>query len=88
MAYNNNDIKASMVEDDEITIDLAELFSVVWKKMPMIILSVILCAAIALGVTKYMMTPMYVAETKLYVLNNSKQETGVTTSDLQVGTYL
>ena len=88
MAYNNNDIKANVAEDDEITIDLAELFSVVWKKMPVIILSVILCAAIALGVTKFMMTPMYVAETKVYVLNNSNNDTGVTTGDLQVGTYL
>ena len=81
-------MKTNYEENDEITIDLADLFSIIVKKLPIIILTGIICALIALGITKTLIVPKYVAQTKVYVLSNSNNDSGVTTGDLQVGNYL
>ena len=48
-------------QDDDDVIDLVELFYVLWGHVWQIILCLILGAAIAFGVTKFLITPMYQA---------------------------
>lgn len=57
-----------IMEEDDLTIDLGELFQVLLSKLHIIILSVILMALVAFAGTKLLITPMYTSDTKMYVL--------------------
>lgn len=57
-----------IMEEDELTIDLGELFRVLLSKVHIIILSAILMALVAFVGTKLLVTPMYTSVTKMYVL--------------------
>lgn len=73
-------------QDDEIEIDLKELFFVIRKKLWIIIISGIITAA-AVGVyTATVIKPTYTSSTMLYILNKSTTLTSLT--DLQLGTQL
>ena len=74
--------------DDEITIDLAELFSVILGKIHLVILAGILMALLAFVGTKLLITPMYASTTKIYVLARQDASTAATYSELQAGTQL
>ena len=72
--------------NEEIEIDLRELFFVLLEHIRMIIASTILVALIALAYSKLLVTPMYASTSELYVLSKSTSITSIT--DLQVGTNL
>lgn len=72
--------------NEEIEIDLRELFFVLLEHIRMIIASTILVALIALAYSKLLVTPMYASTAELYVLSKSTSITSIT--DLQVGTNL
>ena len=76
------------ISDDEIEIDLVELFMVLKSKLHIILLSGILAALLAFVGTKLLMTPMYTSVTKMYVLSRQDSSSGVTYSDLQTGSQL
>ncbi|MGN0422687.1 MAG: YveK family protein [Lachnospiraceae bacterium] len=76
------------ISDDEIEIDLVELFTVLKSKLHIILLSGILAALLAFIGTKLLMTPMYTSVTKMYVLSRQDNSAGVTYSDLQTGSQL
>ena len=67
-------------------IDLVELFYRVIEKMKYIILVAVLGALLAGLYTHYLVTPIYTATSKLYVLNSD--DSVLNLSDLQIGTYL
>lgn len=67
-----------IVEEDELTIDLGELFRVLLSKVHIIILAAILMALVAFVGTKLFVTPMYTSVTKMYVL--AKDENSTTSS--------
>lgn len=75
-------------ENDEITIDLSELFMALWHKAHIIVLAGIAAALLAFIATKLFMTPMYTSETQMYVLSKQDGNANVTYSDLQTGTQL
>ena len=75
-------------DNDELTIDLTEVIGALLKKAHIIILTGIIVALLAFIGTKLFITPMYTAETKVYVLSKSDGAAGITTSDLQAGSYL
>ena len=75
-------------QNDEIEIDLVELFMVLKSKLHIILLSGILAALLAFVGTKLLMTPMYTSVTKMYVLSRQDSSSGVTYSDLQTGSQL
>ena len=56
------------IQDDEVTIDLMELFSALWAKKTIIILSAVFMALVAFVGTKMFVTPKYTSVTKLYVM--------------------
>lgn len=78
---------ARTVQNDEIEIDLRELFFVLLEKLGIIILVTLLCATVAFAYTKFMVTPMYRSTTSIYVLNKRNEGT-VTSSDLSASTQL
>lgn len=75
-------------DNDEITIDLAELFFVLWSKIHVILLTGILLALVSFVGTKLLVTPKYTSDTKIYVLTKQDSSAGVTVNDLQTGAYL
>lgn len=86
--YTQNTIMNSNMDDDEVVFDLSEILGALLKKAHIILLSGIIVALLAFVGTKLFITPMYTSETKVYVLSKSDGAAGVTTSDLQAGTYL
>lgn len=82
----NGRIISRDLEDDEISIDLLELFSVILRKLHVIIIVGVLFAVVAFLGTKYLITPLYTSTTKMYVL--SKESDTVSYNDLVTGTQL
>ncbi|MDY2613948.1 MAG: Wzz/FepE/Etk N-terminal domain-containing protein [Lachnospiraceae bacterium] len=85
---NQNNMVNQNITEDEIEIDLVELFMVLKSKLHIILLSGILAALLAFVGTKLLMTPMYTSVTKMYVLSRQDSSAGVTYSDLQTGSQL
>lgn len=74
-------------KDNEIQINVREIFCVLLSKLGVIFLSGILLAVLAVAGTKLFMTPQYQSVTKMYVL--SKQDNATLTSmDMQTSTLL
>lgn len=74
-------------QDDEIEIDLKALFFELLGHWKMIGISIVMVAAIAFVISKFIMTPQYQSTSALYVLN-STSSTIASLTDLQVGTNL
>lgn len=78
-----------MKENKEIAIDIVQLFKILWKKKIVIILTAIVAAVIAFGVSSFVLTPEYSSTTRIYVVNrNQSENAGLTNQDLQAGSYL
>ena len=75
-------------ENEELTIDLAELVSVLWIKIYLIILAGLIAALAAFAGTKIFITPQYTSSTSMYMLTRSQDGGTITSSDLQTGTQL
>lgn len=73
-------------EDDEIEIDLKEMFFELLNNWVMIVVSAVLVGAIAFCVSKFIMTPQYQSTSEMYVLTKSTSLTSL--ADIQTGTNL
>lgn len=73
-------------DDDEIEIDLKELFFELVNNWVMIAISTVLVALIAFCISKFIMVPQYQSTAEMYVLTKSTSITSLT--DLQTGTNL
>lgn len=76
----------SNVNNEEIEIDLKELFFELINHWKLIILSAVLVGIISFVVSKYMITPQYESTSQLYVLTKSTSITSL--ADIQTGTSL
>ena len=76
-----------MLENDEVEIDLREVFMVLLSHTFIIILGGLLAALIGFSVSKFLIPPTYESTTKIYILNKQDNAT-VTYSDVQLGTQL
>lgn len=77
------------IQDDEVTIDLMELFSALWAKKTIIILSAVFMALVAFVGTKMFVTPKYTSVTKLFVMTkNDDTSASATYTDLKTGSML
>lgn len=72
-------------QNEEMEIDLLELFGVLIRKWKFLLLGLIIGGVLAGGYT-YMQTPVYESTAKLYVLSSTTSITSV--ADLQLGTEL
>ena len=80
-------METNQQRDDEIEIDLVEVFRLLVSKLGIIILSSMIFAFLAIIGTKLFITPKYQSITKMYVLAQQNSDT-VTNSDLQTSTLL
>ena len=74
-------------QQDEIEIDLLELFYVLLGHAWLIISVGLFCALSCFAISKFIVPPTYKSTTKIYILNKN-ENTSVTYSDVQIGTQL
>lgn len=75
--------------DDEVTIDLAELFGVLWHWIWLILLVALLLGGAAYAFSKFVIPEEFQSTTKIYVLDKESGSGGQTTyTDLQAGAQL
>lgn len=74
-------------QQDEIEIDLLELFYVLLGHAWLIISVGLFCALSCFAISKFIVPPTYKSITKIYILNKN-ENTSVTYSDVQIGTQL
>lgn len=72
--------------EDELEIDLLELFYYLLERIGYLVCAAILGAAIMAAVSFFVLTPKYEATAKLYVVSQS--DSAINLSDLQIGSYL
>lgn len=72
--------------DDEIEIDLKELFFALLQKWKYIVFSALFVGVVTALVNLYVLVPQYASTAKLYILSKSTSLTSL--ADLQVGTNL
>lgn len=71
---------------EEMEIDLLELFHVMMQKLWLILLLLVLGAGLAFGATKLLITPMYTASSEIYIL--TKTTTVTSLADIQMGAQI
>ena len=72
--------------DEEVEIDLLELFHVLLRKWWLIAICTIAGAGIAFGITVGVITPMYESNAMLYILSKTTSVTSL--ADIQIGSEL
>ena len=75
-----------MQKDDEMEIDLGEIFHLLMNKLWIIVLCFIIVATLAFGGTKLLITPKYSASSMIYILTKTTSVTSI--ADIQMGTQL
>ena len=75
------------VQNDEVEIDIGYILSILWEKILVIIAAGIIVGLAGFLVSKFLITPKYESETKLYVLNRAN-DSATTLSDVQLSTQL
>lgn len=73
--------------NDEIEIDLVEIFHILWSRWWMIVQSGLFAALLCFLLSRFLLTPTYESTTKIYILNKA-ESAAVTYSDVQMGTQL
>ena len=61
------------VQNDEVEIDIGHILSILWEKILVIIATGIIVGLAGFLVSKFLITPKYESETKLYVLNRANE---------------
>lgn len=79
--------KQFVSNNDELEIDLMEIFQLMLRKLWLIILSGITVGLVFIVGTMFFISPTYESTTKIYVLNRQNDET-ITSSDIQSSSYL
>lgn len=73
--------------NDEVEIDLVEVFGVLLHKLPILLITAIICGAIGFLLSDFVVPEKFESTTKIYILN--KESTGtVSYNDIQIGTQL
>ncbi len=75
------------VSNDEVEIDLVEVFYLLWANILKIILCLVLGAGVAFAYSFFLITPKYQATAKMYIINASKNSV-VDISDLNISSAL
>lgn len=74
-------------ENDEIEIDLLEVFQILLGRIWLILGVGLFCALVCFMVSAFILVPKYESTTKIYILNKT-DDASVTYSDVQMGTQL
>lgn len=79
---NNN----QYLQNDDLEINLAELFHILLRRGWMIFIASLLGLAIMAGVTKFLITPKYESQAMIYILTKTTSVTSMV--DLQIGSAI
>ena len=72
--------------NEEVEIDLVEIFYLLWNNIFKIIICMLLGAVLAFSYSRFLVTPLYKATSKMYI--NTSSKTVVDISDLQISNQL
>ena len=72
-------------EKDLIQLDVMLLLRRIWEKKILIVLVTLLFTAASLAYSIFLVTPKYSSTTKVYVVNQKKDDKAITTQDIQLG---
>ena len=76
-------------EKDLIQLDIMLLLRRIWEKKVLIVLVTLLFTVTSLAISIFVITPQYSSTTKVYVVNQTKDEKkAITTQDVQLGSLL
>ena len=76
-------------EKDLIQLDIMLLLRRIWEKKVLIVLVTLLFTVASLAISIFVITPQYSSTTKVYVVNQTKDEKkAITTQDVQLGSLL
>ena len=75
-------------EKDFVQIDIMLLFRRIWSQKLIIVLTTLVFTAGALMYSLFIATPKYNSTTRVYVVNQKKDNQAITTQDVQLGTLL
>ena len=75
-------------EKDIIQLDIMLLLRRIWEKKILIVLVTLLFTAASLAYSIFLVTPQYSSTTKVYVVNQKKDDKAITTQDVQLGSLL
>ena len=75
-------------QEDEIEIDLQDLFGLLLHKAWIIILAAIVTGAIGFAVSFFLITPQYESTTSIYISTSKGNENSMTYSDAQLASQL
>ena len=75
-------------EKDLIQLDIMLLLRRIWEKKMLIVLVTLLFTAASLAYSIFLVTPQYSSTTKVYVVNQKKDDKAITTQDVQLGSLL
>lgn len=80
-------VETKVMDNDEIEIDLREIFFCLLHRFWIILLVAILCGGVGFCISQFLIAPTYESTTQIYILNKQNENT-VTYSDVQLGTQL
>ena len=75
-------------EKDLIQLDIMLLLRRIWEKKVLVVLVTLLFTAASLAYSIFLVTPKYSSTTKVYVVNQKKDDKAITTQDVQLGSLL
>lgn len=73
---------------DELEIDLGEILLLMWRRLWLIALCALIAGVAGLGISKFLITPMYESTTQVFVISRTNSDASPTYTDLQIGTVL
>ena len=80
-------METTQQNNDEVEINLLELFHILWSKALVIVLAAAAVGLAAMLATRIFLTPQYQSTTRMYILTQQNSDT-VTSSDLQASEQL
>ena len=84
--FESSRVQALDVNDDEVEIDLLEIFHALRKKILLVLMVALIGGCIGAACTQFLMTPIYSSTSSMLVL--SKETTLTSLADLQLGASL
>lgn len=83
--FESSRVQALDVNDDEVEIDLLEIFHALRKKILLVLMVALIGGCIGAACTQFLMTPIYSSTSSMLVL--SKETTLTSLADLQLGFF-
>ena len=85
---NDSNTAARPQDNDEIEIDLGEIFGLILHWIWLILLVAFICGAIGFAFSKYVLPEQFKSTTRVYILNQNDSSNAMSQSEMQAGAQL